>query len=265
MKSGFQQTLWLSLTAVVVAIAVAEAAVAQRGEGRGGRRGGMGFGAPMVRLASNDDVQELLKLTDEQKDQVEELNDELRDEVRKLLESGGEREDWQALTKSGSDKLNGILNEDQEKRITEIAIQVYGANAVMFHPTLAETLVVTDEQREKLGEAQRENFGAMREAWQEMEDDDLSDDERREKFTKLRAEADKRLLDVLTPEQQAQLESLKGEKADIDLSQFRMGGRGGFGGRGDRDRDRDGDRERGRRDRDRDRDSDREESASTSG
>jgi Spy/CpxP family protein refolding chaperone len=214
----------------------------------------MGFGVPMVRLASNDDVQDALNLSEEQKDKIEELIDELRDDFRKLLESGGQREEIQALMKSGSEKLTEILDEDQEKRITEVAIQVYGANAVTFHPTLAEHLNVTEEQRQKLADAQRENFGAMREAWRDMEDQDLSGEERRAKFQELRTEADKKLMEVLTPEQQKQLESMKGEKVDIDLSQFRMGGRGGFGGRGDRDRDRNRDRDRdGDRGRDRDR------------
>jgi Spy/CpxP family protein refolding chaperone len=261
MKAAFARSLGLGLTAMVVAVAVSQTATAQREEGRRGRGFGMGFGVPMVRLASIDEVQTDLKLTDEQKEQIEKLDDKLRDDFRDLLQSGGQREEIQALTKSGSEKLTEILDEGQEKRITEIAIQVYGPNALMFHPTLGEHLKVTDEQREKLGEAQRENFQAMGEAWRDMRDQDLSREERRAKFDELRANADKKLMAVLTPEQQTQLESMKGAKIEIDMSQLRPGG---GGGRGDRDRDRDGDRERGR-DRERDRDGDREDSESASG
>jgi hypothetical protein len=49
----------------------------------------------------------------------------------------------------------------------------------------------------------------------------------------LRTESDKKLLAVLTSEQQAKLEELKGAPVEIDMSQFR--GRGFGGGRGGRD------------------------------
>jgi hypothetical protein len=73
---------------------------------------------------------------------------------------------------------------------------------------------------------------------------ELSGDERRAKFEELRSTADKKLLDVLTSEQQEKLNSLKGEKVDIDMSQLWRGGRGGIEGRGGRGR---GERERGER------------------
>jgi hypothetical protein len=75
----------------------------------------------------------------------------------------------------------------------------------------------------------------MRESWRELRD--LSGEERDKKFEELRAEANKKLLAVLNPDQQAKLELLKGEPVKIDMSQFRrdFGGRG----RGERQRDRD--------------------------
>jgi Spy/CpxP family protein refolding chaperone len=235
--------LFLLVSTVTFVFAMSQLGAAQREEGRRGRDGGgrgfgMGFGAPMVRLATIDEVQDTLKLTDEQKDQIDELNDDLRDKFRELLEEGGQREEMQELSKSGSQKLTEILDEPQEKRITEIAIQVYGANAVLIHPTLAEFLRVTDEQRSELAEVQRDNMQAAGDAFREMREKDLSREDMRAKFEEMRAEADKKLLAVLTDEQRQQLESMKGEKVEIDMSQFR-GGRGSRGGRdGDRDRDR---------------------------
>jgi Spy/CpxP family protein refolding chaperone len=238
MKQLFRRSVLLSLAAVCVAMILSQAATAQEGR-RGGRGFGMGFGVPLVRLAANEEVQQVLKLNDEQKGNVDDLNDELRDEFRDLLQGGAEREEMQALVKSGSEKLNEILDDAQEKRLTEITIQAFGVNAVLFHPTLGEQLKVTDEQREELNDVQRENAGAMRDAFQDMQD--LSQEERRAKFDELRADADKKLTAVLTDEQRSQLESLKGEKVDIDISQLRgFGGRGGGRGGRDRDRDRDG-------------------------
>ena len=43
----------------------------------------------------------------------------------------------------------------------------------------------------------------------------------RAKIDKLREDANKKLMAVLTSDQQAQLESLKGEKVEIDMSQLR--------------------------------------------
>jgi Spy/CpxP family protein refolding chaperone len=259
---------WLKLApltiVVILAQSAAQSALAQpeegrrgRGEGRGGR---MGFGAPMLRLASNEEVQGVLKLSDEQKEKVEDLDDEMRDEFRSLFESGGDRDEMRKLSEEGAQKLNEILDDAQEKRITEIAIQAYGVNAIMMSPSLGKELNVTDDQRTQLGDVQRENFQSMGEAFRDMRDQDLSQEERRAKFDELRTEADKKLLAVLTSEQQKQLDSLKGEKVDIDLQQLRGFGGGGRGGRDGRDgdrggRDRDRDGERGERNRDRDRDS----------
>jgi Spy/CpxP family protein refolding chaperone len=256
----------LIVSTVAFVFAISQLAAAQREEGRRGRGGdgrgfGMGFGAPMVRLATLDEVEEALKLTDEQKDKVKKLNDEMRDQYREILDDGGRAEDLQEVSKSGTQKLIEILDEPQEKRITEITIQVYGGNAIFMHPTLGEFLKVTDEQRSQLGDVQRENMQAMGEAFGQMREQNRSRDEMRAKFEKLRAEADKKLLAVLTDEQRKQLDSLKGEKLEIDMSQLR----GGRGGRGGRDGDRDRDRDRGGRDRDEaDNDADKEDASTSS-
>jgi Spy/CpxP family protein refolding chaperone len=256
----------LIVSTVTFVFAISQLADAQREEGRRGRGGdgrrfGMGFGAPLVGLATLNEVEEALKLTDEQKEKIDELNDDLRDKFREVLEEGGQREELQKVAQSGSQKLIEILDEPQEKRITEVAIQVYGPNAILIHPTLGEFLKVTDEQRTEMTDLQRENMQSMGDAFREMRDQELSRDEMRTKFEQLRADADKKLLAVLTDEQRKQLDSLKGEKVEIDMSQLR----GGRGGRGSRDGDRDRDRDRGGRDRDEaDNDADKEDASTSS-
>jgi hypothetical protein len=86
---------------------------------------------------------------------------------------------------------------------------------------------------------------------------DVPREDRRTKFEELRAAGQKKLLDVLTSEQQKQLDALKGEKVEIDMSKLRGGSSGG--------RSRGGDRGRGERDgdRNRDRESSTEDSVST--
>jgi hypothetical protein len=221
---------------MTILLAVSQAAVAQREEGRRGRGrfGGRGFLVQDFRLASLDEVQTALELDEEEKSKVGELNDKHWDELRGLLEDGQDREAMQKLNDKTSAALSEVLNDEQEKRLRGIVIQVNGVGVVLADPKLAKDLSVTDDQMEKLRDAQRSNMEAMGEAFREMRD--MSDDERRAKFRALRAEADKKLMALLTKEQQEQLEALKGEKIEIDMSQLRGRGGRGRGERGDRDR-----------------------------
>jgi hypothetical protein len=76
----------------------------------------------------------------------------------------------------------------------------------------------------------------------------------RAKFQEIQQEGDKKLLAVLTSDQQAKLKDLKGEPVEVDMSQFRgrgFGGGGrGFGGGGGRGGDDSDGGRRGRRNRD---------------
>ena len=136
---------------------------------------------------------------------------------------------------AGSSHIDDVSSEDVQ------AMREAGFRATT-DPTVAKELGITDEQKQKLEEARREIGESMRDSFRELRD--LSGEERDKKAEELRAEANKKLLAVLNPDQQAKLESLKGEPVDIDMSQFRgrdSGGRGGEGrrdGRGERGRDR---------------------------
>lgn len=242
---------WVGVVALAVVVAMAQLAEAQRDEGGRGRgrggSGGRGFPISSVRLATADEVQAALKLTDVQKDQVEEINDQLRDDVRGIFQGGGGFEEMQKLNQEASAKLAAALDETQNKRLMGILVQVNGPNA-LAEPAVSKELNVTEEQQTKLADIRQSGMESFRDAFQEMQDQDVSREEMRAKFDELRAETDKKLLAVLTSEQQAQLEALKGEPVEIDMSQFRgRGGGGGFGGggrRGDRGRDRDNDESR---------------------
>jgi Spy/CpxP family protein refolding chaperone len=242
--------------AAALVLAISQAADAQREDvrrgpgGPEGRRFGGGFGSPMLRLATIEKVQDALKLSDEQQSKIETLDQDFRDQRRKLLDDGGAEEGMQKLNEDTTARLAEVLDDSQRKRLQGVSIQAFGASAILFDSGLAKELNVSDEQKDKLREVQQSNMRAMWDTFREIRD--LSGDERRAKVETLRAEADKKLLDELTPEQQEKLASLKGEKVDIDMSELRGRGRGGFDGRGGR-----GGRERGDRDRrDRDRDGD---------
>lgn len=233
--------LWATVAAMAIVAMVAQVAMAQREDGRrerGGRegRGPGGFGGPptMARLASIEKVQEALKLTDDQKDKIKTVNDETRAEMRKQFEDGGrpDREKMMKLMDDSTAKLNEVLDDGQEKRLMGIFVQMAGPGAVM-NPAIGKEVGLTDEQRDKL----RDAMGPLREG--RRPDGPPPEGKRTEgrggegSFRERREKMDKDVMAVLTDEQKKKLESLKGEKVDIDMSELR--GRGGRGGEG-RDR-----------------------------
>ena len=92
-----------------------------------------------------------------------------------------------------------------------------GAGAVM-DPAVAKEIGLTDEQKDKLHEA----IGPP------PEGREARGSGGGQSFQDRRAKMEKDVMAVLTPEQQKKLESLKGEKVDIDMSALR-GGREGRG------------------------------------
>jgi len=219
--------------AVVAAVAVvalaAQTAVAQNEKGgqrgRGGRPGGPGGPPSMARLATIEKVQDALKLSDEQKTKIEKINGESRKAMRDALDGGRpDPEKMKKMRDAETDKLKEVLNADQQKRLMGIFIQVMGASAVM-DPAVGKEIDLTDEQKDKLHEA----MGPPPEG---REGRDAKGGG--ESFRDRRAKMEKEVMAVLTSEQKKKLDSLKGEKVDIDMSALRGQG----GGREGRGRDR---------------------------
>ena len=205
-------------------VALAQPAWAQRGGGRGfGRLFG---GIAKAQLATLDEVQSELKLTDEQKTQVADVNDQLREERRDLFGSGfGQfseiRAEMDRLNRDASAKVDAKLDDAQRKRLQEIAIQVNGP-AALNDPSVVEQLKLTDEQKTKLEAVRSQNNKAAEEAM--LDFGEMSRDERREKFRGLADSAGEKLLGVLTDEQKTEFEKMKGAEIDVDPSQ--LSGRG---------------------------------------
>jgi len=258
--------LWCCL--FVFALVLAPAMVlAQPPGGPGGGPGGPGFfggpgGGGMLGLVTRDEVQEEIQLVDEQREKVrtivEESGEKMRDEMRTLFEGmrdlsdeerrekfGEIREKMEAMRSEVDGELKKALLPHQFERLKQIEFQArlqQRGEGGMSVSAVADALELTDEQREKLEQRAEE----VRE-------------ELREKVRQAQSEALEKMLDVLTPEQQAKIKELTGDQFTLrDEGRF-FGGRG-FGGRGGREGgDRGGER-RGRRGGDRERD-DSEESA----
>jgi Spy/CpxP family protein refolding chaperone len=225
----FSRQGWAMMAVLLIIAMVSQVSLAQREEGRRGRGGPGGGMMSGVRLATLEPVQTALKVTDEQKDKIKTINADLRDGMDKSRDEGGGREKMQELTEDAGKKLNEVLDEGQQKRLMGILVQVAGPAAIA-DPAIAKELNVTDDQKKKLAEV-RETVGKeMRELFQNAGEGGREG--MREKMDKLREDSNKKLMAVLTADQQAELEKMKGEKVEIDLSQLR--GRGGDRQRGER-------------------------------
>lgn len=222
-----------------LAMVASQPAWAQRGGGGGGRGFGRLFGGiSKAQLATLDEVQGDLKLSDEQKTKITEINDDFAQKRRDLF-SGGfgrlaeTRAEMEKLSREASGEVDKTLDDTQRQRLQQIDIQVNGA-AALNDPNVVAELKLSDEQQKQLEDARTENVKSAEEAIGSF--GDMSRDERREKFREMSDAASERLLGVLTPEQKTQFEAMKGEPLDIDPSQFRPRGggfrRGGGGGGG---------------------------------
>jgi Spy/CpxP family protein refolding chaperone len=224
MNQFLGKCLLVACVAAIVAVA-ADPAWAQRGRGMGRMR----MFSPAF-VASLDEVQTDLKLTDEQKTEIATINDDTRGKMRDLFSDGGppDMEAFQKLNQEAAAEVEKLLEPTQVQRLQEITLQVNGASA-LNDAALREKLHFTEEQTAKFEEARDANRDAMQEAMDGMED--LSREERRAKRDELRKGADERLLAVLTPEQKTEFEAMQGAPLEIDLSQLR----GRFGGGRGRD------------------------------
>jgi Spy/CpxP family protein refolding chaperone len=209
--------------------------------GFGGPGGPGGFGGGgILGLAMRDEVQQELQLVDEQRDKVRDLvdgaRDKMRDQFRGMFENMRDLSDEERQARFGElrakmEEMNADMEKDlasvllphQMERLKQIDLQTkmrYRGAGALTGGDVAKALNLTDEQREKLekraAEVQEELQGKIRE---------------------LQAEARKKMIDVLTPEQQAQLQKLMGDSFDLpDQGPGNFRGRFGRGGGGPDDR-----------------------------
>jgi Spy/CpxP family protein refolding chaperone len=223
----------VALAAVLTAGIVASTAAQPPRQGRGGGFGfgGGGFSAYSM-LANNKVLQEELKVTDEQKDKLKEALKpiqekqremfqginfrEMTDEQRKELREKGEK-----IAADTKKAVEGVLKEDQTKRLTQVNYQLMGVNA-FTNKDVETQLKVTEEQKEKIktivdeftkdrNEIFRGGFqpgGDPAEFRKRME-------ENQKKVAALTKEAEEKIAEKLTDEQKTTWKSMLGDKIDV--------------------------------------------------
>ena len=198
-----------------------------------GGPGGFFGGGGVLGLVARDEVQQELQLVDEQKDKVRGITEGMRNKVREMFgqmrdlsdderraQFGEIRSKIEALGAETEKQLEKVLLPHQMDRLKQIdlqsKVQSRGASA-LTSGDVAKALNLTDEQREKLEKRAAE-----------------VQEELQTKIKQLQADARKKMLDVLTPDQQAQLEKMMGQQFDLPEQNFRDRFRGRGGRPGDR-------------------------------
>lgn len=228
------------LATVCLVAAMAQISVAQGpGGGRGGRGAGGPGGANAAMLLGSEQVQALLKLTDEQKEEIKTIADASRASMRELFQGGGEDADRAAMREKAtkmaaeaSEKVSGVLTDTQKSQLVAILLKTDLGGALGDSMVQAE-LGITEAQAKKIAAARESANEEMRGSFQGMRD--ASPEERREmmsKMTEARTAAEGKVKAELSAEQLATIEKLTAIDFELDRSQMR-GQRGQGGQRGE--------------------------------
>jgi hypothetical protein len=217
---------------LAAALVASEAQAQPGGGGRGGRGGRGGPGGMMsganglLMLAQNAQVQKELEIVDDQKTKLTDLAAAQRTARQELMNLSQEERapKAQAMQDDLMKKLGEILLPKQLERLKQIQLQVEGPNA-LTSPDVVKALNITADQQAKMKTISDEAQTKMRDALQGVTGPD-----RMTKMQEMNKDLGEKLLAVLTPDQVAQFEKMKGPKLDIDPATLMRGGRGGAGG-----------------------------------
>lgn len=207
-----------------------------RFQGRGGFFGGRGGGSDWFVLLANEKVQKDLEVVDEQKADLKKIGEETQAKTREIYTgvnfremSEAEREKLgekrEAVASQARKKVEETLLPHQVERLKQISLQVRGTSA-LNDPEVAKALGITEEQKAQMDKVREETFSRPREGGQQGGDREAL----RQRFEEMRKQFQEKTLAVLTAEQRAKLEKMKGEKIDLDPSELRTGFGGGQGG-----------------------------------
>lgn len=234
MKTNLKTLLTIGLV-VVSAFAMAQGG---GGGGRGGQRFGGGMQMGNAFLLNRSDVQKDLKLSDEQKTKLQEIQTAQREKMREMFQNGGGGGDRQAMMemmqkmqKENEEATNKVLTSDQQKRLKQIGIQLAGDRAIM-NPEVQKDLGLSADQIAKIKKLQEDQQAANQELMRKMRDQEIDRDQLSGLMEKNNKALGDELAKITTDAQKAKLKELAGPKFTADPNAVGRGG--GFGGGGGR-------------------------------
>lgn len=153
-----------------------------------------------VMALMRDDIKKELKLNKEQNAEI----GKIVKEVNGLNRGSGNPMAVLDKMKEADQKILAVLDEPQKKRLSEIRIQIQGPPA-LSDPEVAGPLQLSEDQVNKVKEMQSSYMSEMMSLMQKGMDRSTQG-----KLDKLRDDRDKKMLELLSAEQQAKFKEMQG-------------------------------------------------------
>jgi len=222
---------------------VAASAVAQPPGGPGGPGGQRGPGMFMMgggmmgytQLLRIEKVQKEIELTDDQKAELQKIEEQSRARMRELFQGGGQdreaaRQRFEQARQETEKAIEGVLLPNQVKRLKEIRLQVVGIAGVLMDQGVRKELGVTEEQAQKIREAVQKVMEDMR--GQRQQGERPSAEQMQQRMQEMRTKMAEAVMAQLTEEHKNKWNQMIGEKFEISPSEMFGGFRGPQGGPG---------------------------------
>ena len=223
----------LSVLVLTLVVGTACLAVAQDQAQERSRRGrGLSRGS-LLGLLRLDQVQDELKLEEDQVAKVrkigEELSAEMREQYAALREIDDRQQQREKMTElrdqfdnKAREQLRDVLAREQMMRLYQIRLQVRSVVDSLANRYVVGRLKITDEQKEKLAQINKEAetkmielYGTMRAASEEQRSAAYR------KFREIRDAANEKAIEMLNDEQAKAFEEMKGEKIELEMRRGR--------------------------------------------
>jgi len=205
------------LLTVALAALVYLPVMAQPGPGLFGRGGDLS-----AMLLANKDVQKEIKLTDDQKKDIEKAGKERQEafaKAREDMDREGFQKAMETYTKAIT-KVKKDLKPEQQKRLLGIEVQVAEKNktvAIFKNAEVVKALSLTEKQQDAVKELMSEYEKDAKEIFEEVKGDRTKFKGAFEKIQKMGGETFTKVTKSLTEKQQEAWKELKGEKFDVNL------------------------------------------------
>jgi len=186
--------------------------------GQGFRGGGMMMGGATAGPGSilrRDDVKADLKLTDDQKAKLAELQDAIRPQFGDIFQTmrddpAAMQKAMATLIKKASEDALKVLTADQQKRAKEIWIQLSG-NGVVANPDIQKDLGIDDSQKAKIDELTKRQQTANQEVGAKLRSGDIAMEDAQGIFAKNTKVMNDEIEKVLTSAQKDKLKGMAGK------------------------------------------------------
>ncbi len=203
-------------------------------------RGGFGPQDPAM-LLLNKGVQDELKLSDSQKEELHKISEKQQAARQKAFESGDREKGKEAMraafeeSRKEADKVREALKPEQGKRLHQIELQVKGVRA-FADPEVQNQLKLSDKQKEEIkevAESTEKDLSEVRQGFREARGNPEKMKEIGKKVQALSHEGMEKISGLLTADQKNAWKEMTGEKFELKMEGFGGGRRGGRQNKGD--------------------------------